>query len=98
MPNFFDLYDYRVRNASLYRERARAVQASEDAVETWQRFRAGRDELFAAHPQSALDEEQRGKFQALCLASGKGCPGLSEPQISEPDFLEHPQPCGDLRR
>jgi uncharacterized protein len=65
MPNFFDLYDYRVRNASLYRERARAVLAGEDAAETWQRFRAGRDELFAAHPQSALDEEQRGKFQAL---------------------------------
>jgi uncharacterized protein (DUF1684 family) len=65
MPDFFDLYDYRHRNASLYRERARAVLASEDAVETWQRFRAGRDELFATHPQSALDEEQRGRFQAL---------------------------------
>lgn len=65
MPDFFDLYDYRVRNASLYRERARGVLAGEDAVETWQRFRAGRDELFAAHPQSALDEEQRGQFRAL---------------------------------
>ncbi|MGH2496712.1 MAG: DUF1684 domain-containing protein [Ktedonobacteraceae bacterium] len=65
MPDFFDLYDYRVRNASLYRERARAVLAGEDAVETWRRFRAGRDELFAAHPQSALDEEQRGQFRAL---------------------------------
>ena len=39
--------------------------AGEDAVETWQRFRAGRDELFAVHPQSALDEEQRGQFRAL---------------------------------
>lgn len=65
MPDFFDLYDYRRRNASLYRERARAVLAGEDAVETWQRFRAGRDQLFSAHPQSALDEEQRGKFQGL---------------------------------
>ncbi|HKV59623.1 MAG TPA: DUF1684 domain-containing protein [Ktedonobacteraceae bacterium] len=65
MPDFFDLYDYRVHNASLYRERARAVLAGEDAIETWQRFRAGRDELFAAHPQSALDEEQRGQFRAL---------------------------------
>lgn len=65
MPDFLDLYDYRLRNASLYRERARAVLAGEDVVETWQRFRAGRDELFAAHPQSALDEEQRRQFQSL---------------------------------
>ena len=65
MPNFFDLYDYRLRNAALYRERARAVLAGEDAIEIWQRFRAGRDELFAAHPQSALDEEQRGQFRGL---------------------------------
>ena len=65
MPDFFDLYDYRRRNTSLYRERARAILAGEDAVETWQRFRAGRDQLFAAHPQSALDEEQRKQFKAL---------------------------------
>jgi uncharacterized protein len=65
MPDFFDLYDYRLRNVSLYRERARAVLAGEDAVEAWQRFRTGRDGLFAAHPQSALDEEQRGQFQSL---------------------------------
>src|SRR3984893_3920123 len=65
MPDFFDLYDFRIRNASLYRERARAVLAGEDAVETWRRFRAGRDELFATHPQSALDKEQRGPFHRL---------------------------------
>lgn len=65
MPDFFDLYDYRLCNASLYHERARAVQAGEGAVETWQRFRAGRDELFAAHPQSALDGGQRRRFQSL---------------------------------
>lgn len=65
MPDFFDLYDYRLRNTSLYRERARAIQAGKDAVEVWRRFRAGRDALFATHPQSALDETQRSKFQAL---------------------------------
>lgn len=65
MPDFFDLYNYRLRNASLYRERAKAVLAGEDAAQIWQRFRAGRDELFATHPQSALDEEQRGQFQSL---------------------------------
>src|SRR5579859_3050894 len=65
MPDFLDLYDYRLRNAALYRERNRAILAGEDAEQAWRRFRAGRDELFAVHPQSALDEEQRGKFQAL---------------------------------
>ena len=65
MPDFLDLYDYRRRNASLYRARNRAIEAGEDAEQVWRRFRAGRDELFAAHPQSALDEEQRARFQAL---------------------------------
>ena len=65
MADFLDLYDYRLRNAALYRERNRAVLAGEDAEQTWRRFRDGRDELFASHPQSALDEEQRGKFQSL---------------------------------
>lgn len=65
MPDFLDLYDYRLRNAELYRERKRAILAGEDAEQTWRRFRAGRDELFGLHPQSALDEEQRSKFQTL---------------------------------
>src|SRR5579863_37360 len=65
MPDFFDLYDFRCRVASLYRERAKALLDGDDAVETWQRFRAGRDELFATHPQSALDEEQRRQFKTL---------------------------------
>src|SRR5690348_3674332 len=65
MPGFLDLYDYRLRNVALYRERNRAIVAGEDAEQTWRRFRAGRDELFAAHPQSALDEEQRARFQSL---------------------------------
>ena len=65
MSDFLDLYDYRLRNAALYRERNRAILAGEDAEQTWQRFRAGRDGLFAAHPQSALDEEQRSRFQGL---------------------------------
>jgi uncharacterized protein (DUF1684 family) len=65
VSDFLDLYDYRLRNAALYRDRNRAILAGEDAEQTWRRFRAGRDELFAAHPQSALDEEQRSTFQSL---------------------------------
>lgn len=65
MASYFDLYDYRCRVAAHYRERSRALQAGEDAAETLRRFRAERDELFAHHPQSALDEEQRRSFQGL---------------------------------
>ncbi|TMD58959.1 MAG: DUF1684 domain-containing protein, partial [Chloroflexi bacterium] len=60
-----DLYDYRHRVAAMYRERAEALQSGEDAALVLQRFRAARDALFATHPQSALDEEQRKQFERL---------------------------------
>lgn len=65
MSDYLNLYDYRGRVATMYRERMRATLAGEDAVVTWQRFRQARDELFAHHPQSALDEEQRRNFRGL---------------------------------
>ena len=65
MPDFLDLYDYRHRVAAMYRERAEALQSGEDAALVLQRFRAARDALFATHPQSALDEEQRKQFERL---------------------------------
>jgi uncharacterized protein (DUF1684 family) len=65
MSDFLDLYDYRCRVTALYRERARAILAGEDVVNVWQRFRAGRDQLFATHPQSALEDEQRIRFKTL---------------------------------
>jgi uncharacterized protein len=65
MSDYFDLYDYRCRVAAMYRERNRAYLAGEDAETIWQHFRETRNALFARHPQSALDEEERQHFQGL---------------------------------
>jgi uncharacterized protein len=60
-----DLYDYRRRVVDLYRERNQATLEGHDPATILQRFRTGRDRLFASHPQSALDEEQRDAFTGL---------------------------------
>lgn len=65
MSTHLDLYDYRCRVDELYRERKRALEAGEDPVQVWERFREGRNGLFASHAQSALDEEQRRVFRGL---------------------------------
>ncbi|HLI09665.1 MAG TPA: DUF1684 domain-containing protein [Ktedonobacteraceae bacterium] len=65
MSEYFELYDYRCRVAAMYRERNQAYLAGEDAEAIWRRFRQSRDALFAHHPQSALDEEQRQDFHGL---------------------------------
>lgn len=65
MSDYLALYDYRVRVAAFYRERNQALLAGEDAEIVLQRFRARRDQLFATHSQSALDERQRQEFQGL---------------------------------
>jgi uncharacterized protein (DUF1684 family) len=65
MSDYLDLYDYRTRVAEIYRTRNQATLAGEDALSVLQRFRESRDELFAIHSQSALDQEQKQKFQGL---------------------------------
>ncbi|MBO0778861.1 MAG: DUF1684 domain-containing protein [Ktedonobacteraceae bacterium] len=65
MSEYLELYDYRLRVAALYRERTQALVAGEDAETVLRRFRAGKDDLFAHHPQSALDEAQRRHFRGL---------------------------------
>jgi uncharacterized protein (DUF1684 family) len=65
MSHYLDLYDYRCQVAASYRERNQAALAGEDPILTLQRFRQERDDLFASHPQSALDEEQKRHFQGL---------------------------------
>jgi uncharacterized protein len=65
MSEFLDLYDYRNCVAAMYRERKRAILDGEDAQEVCRRFRSARDTLFATHPQSALDDEQRVQFEGL---------------------------------
>ncbi len=63
--DYLDLYDYRCRVAAMYRERMTATLAGEDPAAVLRRFREARDEIFAHHPQSALDEEQRRSFRGL---------------------------------
>jgi uncharacterized protein (DUF1684 family) len=65
MSDYLDLYNYRRRVAEMYRTRMQATLNGEDAASILQRFRESRNELFATHPQSALDQEQKLKFQGL---------------------------------
>jgi uncharacterized protein len=65
MSDYLDLYDFRLRVAALYSERRQALLVGQDAAAVLLRFRRARDELFAHHPQSALDEGQRRVFQGL---------------------------------
>lgn len=59
--SLLSLWDYRRRVTELYRE----VRGASDAAAAWERWRRARDELFAAHPQSALDPEARAGFAGL---------------------------------
>ena len=65
MSDYLELYDYRTRVAEMYRTRRQATLAGEDAATILQRFRESRDELFANHSQSALDQEQKQQFHGL---------------------------------
>ncbi len=65
MSDYLDLYNYRARVAAMYWARAQSLLAGEDAGSVWERFHEAKDDLFAHHPQSALNEEQRRNFQGL---------------------------------
>src|SRR5260221_13068594 len=62
---WLDLYDWRQRVARLYAERAAALMAGDDPVAVLQRFRAGKNTLFARPPQSPLDAAGRAAFTRL---------------------------------
>lgn len=63
--DYLDLFDYRVRVFGLYRERNEALTRGDNPMSVWERLRKGRDELFGHHPQSALDQDDRARFQGL---------------------------------
>lgn len=52
MSGLGDLADYRRRVADLYAQ----VRRDGEGEEVWASWRAGRDELFATHPQTPLDD------------------------------------------
>lgn len=64
-PTWLDLYDWRARVSRLYRARDAALRAGDDPGAVIRRFRAERDALFAGHPQSPLNAEQRATFAGL---------------------------------
>jgi len=64
-PTWLDLYDYRRRVARMYQEREEALRVGKSELAVLRRFRAQKDALFAAHPQSALSDEQRESFKKL---------------------------------
>ncbi|HET8912121.1 MAG TPA: DUF1684 domain-containing protein [Ktedonobacteraceae bacterium] len=65
MSDYFELYDYRMRVAEIYRERNQALRDGAEPSATAERFREQRDDLFRNHSQSALDEEQKRVFQGI---------------------------------
>lgn len=65
MDSYLDLYDYRRRVFTLYGERNKALRRGERPEIVLEWFRAERDRLFAEHPQSALDDEQKRHFRNL---------------------------------
>src|SRR3982074_3176567 len=64
MSSCLVLYNYRTSVSTLYHERDQSFLAKTDPSLILQQFRTQRDQLFASHPQSALDE-QRQHFRGL---------------------------------
>ena len=62
---WLDLYDYRLRVATMFREHSASLRQGTSAMESLAQFRAARDELFKMHPQSALAETERATFTGL---------------------------------
>ena len=58
------LLDWRRRTAALYA----AARAAADPETGWRTWRDGRDELFARHPDTPLDEAARAAFTGLPFA------------------------------
>lgn len=64
-PTWLDLYDWRRQVAGLYREREEAILRGDDPEAVLARFRAGKDALFAGHPQSPIPAGDRPRFAGL---------------------------------
>ncbi|HVI85093.1 MAG TPA: DUF1684 domain-containing protein [bacterium] len=56
-----ELLDWKRRVFALYQD----VRASPDPLAAWQEWRAVRDELFVAHPQSPVPQSNRPRFAGL---------------------------------
>lgn len=61
MPDALDLLDWRRQIAETYA----AIRAEPDPQTAWRRWRDVRDTMFARHPQSPFDEENKARFSGL---------------------------------
>ncbi|HKV84349.1 MAG TPA: DUF1684 domain-containing protein [Ktedonobacterales bacterium] len=64
-PTWLDLYDFRRRMAALYAQREAALRGGEGEPGPLARFRAGKDDLFARHPQTPFGPEELAMFGGL---------------------------------
>lgn len=60
-PGFAELWDWRRAVSELYA----AVRAEPDPRRGWDRWRRGRDDLFASHPQTPIEPDRRARFDGL---------------------------------
>lgn len=87
---YLDLHDYRVRVFAMYRERNEALERAEDPTIVLDRFRRQRDQLFATHPQSALDEKSKRRFRGLSYFpyDGDACvEAMLDPDVEREQLL-----------
>jgi uncharacterized protein len=79
------LSDWRRRVVDIYRR----VRAASEPVEGWRIWRAGRDDLFARHPQSPLPEQERASFSGLpCFDYDPAARALATIVPVEPQTLD----------
>ena len=91
-PTWLDLYEWRRRVADIYRERERALIGGEDPALVLDRFRAQKDELFARHPQSPINEKHRAEFAGLNYFPYN--PALRLEGLLQPDMSEGAEEVG----
>ena len=80
------LLDWRRRTAALFA----AARAAADPEAGWRTWRDGRDELFATHPDSPLDEAARRRSGAALAPYGPALRFGAEALPAESQRLEVP--------
>ncbi|HEU5438544.1 MAG TPA: DUF1684 domain-containing protein [Ktedonobacterales bacterium] len=101
-PTWLDLFDFRERMARIYRERDDALRTGTDPTAALARFRAAKDAIFRAHPQSALPPGARATFTGLRYfpyapelrveADLTPLPDTERAEIAAPSSGQHPMP------
>jgi uncharacterized protein len=90
-----ELLDWKRRVFQLYAD----VRAARESEQAWERWRAGRDELFRTHPQSPLPPEARAAFAGLpYFPYDPAQRVLAEVEPAEPEMREIGGSAGSVTR